>query len=344
MSSIVNNVGITQPNSLVDRLNLPAVSNLLSAEFLDSFFSNANYTVAGTPIGNIPTNRGDVIHIPRIDNFSGSDNGVDFLKEGVTPGAATLEITNVALRVNYLGGYLKHTEEQVVFSDINAVSAAIKKLGVSASLKCQYIMRGALSETLSIHQATGGSNPSGPSKITSIGIQDLKRAVQSLRMNHVKTFTDFIMPSTGISTRAVIPSYLLFACPQVVNDIEALTGFRSVETYAQPEQRLPNEVGTIEGIRILLDTLDPQVRNIGGDIVYKSLLCGNECMLYTGDTTNGTYSTSSDGTLPLRAEFKCKPGTDPLDRMFTVGVKCIFGAKLTDSRTCIAIHSTSAFT
>lgn len=343
MSSIVNNVGIVQPDSLVSRLTLPKVSNLLSIEFLDSFFSNANYTVAGTPIGNIPTNRGDVINVPRIDNFSGSDNGVDFLKEGVTPDASTLEVTNVPVRVHYLGGWLGHTEEQVVFSDIPAVSAAVKKLGVSASLKCQYIMRGALSETLSIHQASGGSNTS-TSKITAIGIQDLKRAVQSLRMNHVKTFTDFIMPSTGISTRAVIPSYLLFACPQVVNDIEALTGFRSVETYAQPEQRLPNEVGTIEGVRILLDTLEPQVRNISGDIVYKSLLVGHECMLYTGDSTNGTYSTSSDGTLPLRAEFKCKPGTDPLDRMFTVGVKCVFGAKLTDSRTCIAIHSTSAFT
>lgn len=343
MSSIVNNVGVTQPNSIVSRLNLPAVSNLLSTEFLDSFFSNANYTIAGTPIGNIPSNNGDVIHIPRIDNFSASDIGVDLLKEGITPDAASLEIVNVVLRVSYLGGYLKHTEEQLMFSDINAVSAAIKKLGVSASLKCQYIMRGALSETLSIHQATGGSNTS-TSKITSIGIQDLKRAVQSLRMNHVKTFTDFIMPSTGISTRAVIPSYLLFACPQVVNDIEALTGFRSVETYAQPDQRLPNEVGTIEGVRIILDTLDPQVRNIEGDIVYKSLLVGNECMLYTGDVTNGTYTNSSEGTLPLKAEFICNPATDPLNRMFTVGVKCIFGAKLTDSRTCIAIHSTSAFT
>lgn len=343
MSSIVNNVGVTQPNSIVKRLNLPAVSNLLSTEFLDSFFSNANYTIAGTPIGNIPSNNGDVIHIPRIDNFSASDIGVDFLKEGITPDAASLEIVNVVLRVNYLGGYLKHTEEQLMFSDINAVSAAIKKLGVSASLKCQYIMRGALSETLSIHQATGGSNTS-TSKITSVGIQDLKRAVQSLRMNHVKTFTDFIMPSTGISTRAVIPSYLLFACPQVVNDIEALTGFRSVETYAQPDQRLPNEVGTIEGVRIILDTLDPQVRNIEGDIVYKSLLVGNECMLYTGDVTNGTYTKSSGGTLPLNAEFICNPSIDPLNRMFTSGVKCIFGAKLTDSRTCIAIHSTSAFT
>lgn len=74
-------------------------------------------------------------------------------------------------------------------------------------------------------------------------------------------------------------------------------------------------------------------------------MCGAEAIVYTGDANNDLGRGTGE-MLPLNAQF-IKKGLDvaggPLEQFETIGLRCRFGAALTDHAKCFKVESTSAF-
>lgn len=339
MSAITNAQSIS-PNAMITFNGQPKTQREVAAYFLDTLFAAINYSIVGKEVS-IPYNNGDAITVPFISPKLNAT--LSILKEGITPNAKNAQISTINVPLYDIGDWIPITDKAINQYHIPIEPAAVQELSVMCSNTCQSMMREALHSTQSIVKAKGGGT-AGSSGMTSIGLKDIQIIENTFALNHVKTLTRLIGPSQETSVEPISPSYIMFASPNVVSDIKNLPTFVQSSKYSQPSQ-FPNEVGFISRTRVFQDDLNPEIKDISGDKIYTSYMCGAEALIYTGDANNDLGRGTGD-MLPLNAQF-IKKGLDvaggPLEQFETIGLRCRFGAVLTDSRKCFMIQSTSAF-
>lgn len=85
-----------------------------------------------------------------------------------------------------------------------------------------------------------------------IDADSIKLAVYNLRKNNVRPITGYINPTTGVSTVTGRPAYIGFVDALTSYDLEAVTGFKSADTYRTGTDLYQGEIGMVNDVRFIL--------------------------------------------------------------------------------------------
>jgi len=194
----------------------------------------------------MPTYQGNGVIFSYFEHIPAFDTP---LVEGAAQGTgATLDKVNIRATMDTYGEFVPFTDDLNIYGE----DGARFKKEVTTNLG------GAAGETQEklIFQAMAASNTL---IAFTTGIdQTIALAETSLRKAIGKKFTSMITGSTKYATSPIDPAYVGFVSIDGANIVKTAADFIPVRKYGYSDGLLPNEVGTINGIRICETTLLPQ--------------------------------------------------------------------------------------
>ena len=214
----------------------------------------------GTLAGSLQKNGGSsVVKWERINNLTAATSTLTeltgtqsafFGRSFVTP---TVSVVTATLLKK---GNAILIDEEIDLLNVNVRAAKLlDTLGANAGESLNSLMfsvyQGATNTRQCNKVAGGGSlgTGAGSSVCYSIGLTDIKYAVNGLNSNSARTFTPIGMGSTNVGTQPIRSSFYGICHVDVEEDIRSLTGFVPVEQYAGYTETMPFEFGSVGGVR-----------------------------------------------------------------------------------------------
>jgi len=258
------------------------------------------------------------------------------LIEGVTPSGKQLSVTDIYADVLYYGDYVTLTDVVLIetFDPILTETADIlgEQVGLSLDDLCKAVVIAGASEQFA-STATAVNEITSAMKMTR---EEIKEGVRTLRSNNAKPITSMIDPSTGYNTVPVGASFVMIVSEDTLYDIEDAAGWTPVEKYPNKSDVMPDEKGSIAGVRVLMSTNAYVESAAGADSqdVHGSLIIAQNA--YAQTRISGM--TLQNIVKPLGSA-----GTaDPLNQRTTSGWKLSYVAKVLDALNLLVIyHSVS---
>jgi N4-gp56 family major capsid protein len=308
-SGAVVDIGASTPPASV----VAADHKFFQKVFLENFYSQitpANYGMKYV----IPSNSSRVAVWKFWDDVSAKTTP---LTEGVTPVGDSLQLNRKEVEVLQYGNFFEFTDRALDEGIESAWAYGSEASGQQA----------ALTETEIVYTALqGGTNViySGVGNLATIDVAagdilttaNLDSAISTLRKAHAKKINEIAKGSGNIGTTPVNATFLMFVNEDYKLNIEALTGFKSIETYAASGGvQHPGEFGAYKEVRFVADTDMPIATGLGtaGIDVYKNVMIAKDAFGVTFlGATNHELITKSLGEAG---------STDPLNQRATVGWK-----------------------
>lgn len=267
----------------------------------------------------------------RFRKYNGLSANTTPLNEGIVPTADVLSSTDITATVSQYGSFSKITDMVQMTVEDPIITEALEIHGEKLALSLDSVYRDVAAAGTSVRRASGAvGRTSIGAKVTST---DLDIALRGLRSNNAKYISKMIKPGAGYASTPIRPAYFGIAHPYVVHDLEGISGWKSVESYASQGGVYENEVGAYKNLRIL-ETTNAKVWADAGD---------------TYSSSTGLYSTASSrydvftiiifarngfGVVPLTKQgsktyvYKGGNTENPLDQYATVGAKAAATAKI----------------
>lgn len=186
-----------------------------------------------------------------------------------------------------------------------------------------------------------------------ISTNDLNRSINELTKLSARTFAGMTNGSTNINTVPILPSYWGLCHPDVASDIAGLTGFVSIERYAQQTQIMTGEFGYYSragrGVRFIMSedasvSLGGGAALSGADLnttsgktdVYATVLMGQDAFGSVGlgmRHTDGIYMAGENtGGFELITHAAGSGGIgDPFNEISTLAWKAFFAGAVLNS-------------
>ncbi len=287
----------------------------------------------------LPSFTGDGIRFSRYERLPNFDTTP--LVEGVVPDSTPLTKTDIETVSQDFGQYIRFTDKVMVAHEDGQrlVKVMSDELGKSAGESQENLLFAAISAGSNILYADGATSDAeviaGLKKITS---NDMKLARLALRNQIAKKITSVIKGSTKVGTQPIPATYIMFAHPDVVADLEALVGWKPVETYAGAGgDTLKGEVGSLDQFRVIESTLCPVDTTTDPNTpVYASFVFGADAF--------GRVSIRGRKAPQFIFKNVGRGGSeDPLDQLGSSGVKFSHAATILNSAWLMELHSTSSF-
>lgn len=156
-------------------------------------------------------------------------------RTGVTP-----SVTDITKAVSKYGTHILLNEEADVFNFNGTTAELMDVLAEHAGRSCNMVIRNEMEDNATLVYANGSCD----GEINSIvSLDKLKAVINTLNRNVAESFTAMTSGSTNIGTSPILAGYYGVCHPDVAMDITALTGFKSIETYAGQVKVLPGEFG-----------------------------------------------------------------------------------------------------
>jgi N4-gp56 family major capsid protein len=256
-------------------------------------------------------------------------------------------ISDITATVSKYGDFVYLNEEVDLMNYSNTVSEILAVLSTQAGQSLNRLQRNILEDNLtailtgSATTATGlngGSTASATIKRT-----DIQNVVNALQRNEAMKFMPEGHGSQNVGSTPIRPSYWAFAHVDTEEDLRALTGFNSVETYAGYTETAMGEFGHMGGVRFIstnessIDagtgmtttgsaTSHGRAATQGRVDVYNTVVIGQDCHGSVGfgfDHIKETYRSGED--LPGVQIIKHGRGSagvgDPLNELSSLGWK-----------------------
>lgn len=255
------------------------------------------------------------------------------LTEGVTPSGKQLSVTDITDTIAQYGDYVTVSDVLDLTNLDNTIKEATDVLGEQAGQSLDQVWRDKLVAGTNVYYA--GAVASRVLTNTAVTTTDLDNVILALKNQNAKYYTEMIKGSTSISTTPIRPAYFAIIHPSMTAKVEALTGFKSVETYASQNGVYPTEVGAYKNLRFI-ETTNAKVftgAGAGGKDVYAMLVFGKDAY----------------GVIPMRGskniETIVKPigssgSSDPLNQVGSVGWKAWTTCKILNDAFMIRYEST----
>lgn len=277
----------------------------------------------------VPNNAGTRINFRR---FGALAANITALVEGVTPTGKKLSTTDIYATLKQLGDFVTITDWVKMTGLDPILLVAGELLGEQAGESVDLDTRAVLNAGTSVRYAAGVA--SRVTVATAIADPDIDSVTRTLEGNNTKKLRKMLLPGVKINTYALRPSFICISHTDCRQDIENLSGFKSVEEYASQKDVIEEEIGSVKNNRFLLTT-NGKMWEAGGIAVGATGLKAN-------DSTNiDVYSTlvlgkNAYGIVPLqRKNIKNiikkmgSSGTeDPLDQRSTSGWKTAIVSKI----------------
>lgn len=270
----------------------------------------------------------------RYENF---DEQTTPLQDGITPEGMDQSVTDITATALQYGGFVRFTDKLKVTTIDNYLLKTQERLA--------YNMQKTL-DTITKNVVIAGSNVIYPGSITlraNITSSDLitvtmfQKAVRLLESNDTMYYTEsMILPTDGYNTSPIPEAYIAITHPRITYTLRQLSGFVSVEKYANPTQRLPGEIGAIGQVRIVQTTAAAVFTGAGsGSIdVYGTLIFGTDAF--------GAIDLNALTADLIINDIGSGGTSDPLRQRGTIGWKAAYAAKILNDNFMVRLESAAA--
>lgn len=259
------------------------------------------------------------------------------LSDGVTPQGKQLSITDLTATVLRYGDYVTLTDKVLTetFDPILTETAEIlgEQAGDSLDQLCRDILVAGASKQYA-STAVARTDITAAMKLTR---EEVKQAVRTLKGNNAKQITSMIDPSTGYNTVAIGRCFVGIVSEDTAFDLDDATGWIPVEKYPNKSMVMPDEIGSLAGVRFIEST-NAAVSTAGGansNDVHHTLIFGQNAYAQTRisgqSLQNIVKPLGSAGT------------ADPMNQRSTSAWKATYVAKVLNSTFIVDIeHGVSA--
>lgn len=139
------------------------------------------------------------------------------------------------------GQFYLITEEVDLFNFNGTTDDLMDVLGESAGRSLNMLMRNTMEDNAT--QRFAGNVASDGLVVTDVAIGDINRVINELTNNSARTFTPISGGSTMIGSSPILPGYWAICHPDVAQDVEDITGFKTVDTYVSHTATATGEFG-----------------------------------------------------------------------------------------------------
>lgn len=238
------------------------------------------------------------------------------LTEGVTPPGDRLSKTDLTATVKQYGAFVHVTDIVDLTVEDAELTVAAEMLGVQLGETTDEIVRDILVACSSITNASNGTNGQTPTEIAKADIDDV---VRSLMDNDAEMLTSMIKAAQGEGTSPVRAAYWGIIQTALIEDLEAVSGFRSVAQYPNQVNVDEAEWGSTSNVRWLASSVAHRDTSASPDefklpIIGKNAYC--IVNLSAGNAHNIVKPFGSAGT------------GDPLNQRATSGWKSMFVSRI----------------
>lgn len=263
--------------------------------------------------------------------------------------AVTPSITDVLATVSKYGQFFIINEEVDLFNPNGTTDELVAILGEAAGRSLNQLMRNTLEGSLT--QVPVNNVASKGAVVATIATGDLNYTVNQLARNAARTFTGMTSGALEQATVPILSSYWAFVHPDTAVDVANLTGFVSVERYAQQVNIAVGELGYYSlagrGIRFVMSEdasvttggggSSTTVRNTAGAAdLYAIPVIGQDCVGSVGlgkRHTDGTFKAGDKtGGWEIIHHKRGSSGTsDPFNEIETLAYKLWFASAVLNS-------------
>lgn len=257
------------------------------------------------------------------------------LSDGITPDGTALSITDVTATVLQYGDYVTLTDklQMETFDPILTETAEI--LGEQAGDTLDQLCRNVLAAGASNQYASTATTTATVDDPMKLNRAEIKEAVRTLKANNAKPITSMVNPSTGYNTTPLNKAFIGIVHPYTTYDLDDATGWVPVEKYANKSDVMPDEVGSLGGVRFIESSNAYTVAGTLVTTVYGTLVFGQNA--YAQSRISG--ESLKNIVKPLGSAGSA----DPLDQRSTSGWKATYVAKVLNANFIILIeHAVSA--
>ena len=284
-------------------------------------------------VRDIPRNSGtNVIKFRRYGSLTATTTA---LTEGVTPSGSQLSITDVTATVAQYGDYVTLTDVVSMETYDPILTETAEILGEQAGDSLDQLCRDVQVAGASAQYASTATTIATVSSAMKLNRAEVKEAVRTLKGNNAKPVTSMINPSNGYNTTPIDRAFIGIIDASTTYDLDDATGWIPVEKYSNRTGVMPNEVGSLAGVRFLESSNAYTVAGTLVTTVYGTLIFGQNA--YAQSRISG--EAMQNIVKPLGSA-----GTaDPLNQRMTSGWKASYVAKVLNANFIVVIyHAVSA--
>ena len=257
------------------------------------------------------------------------------LSEGVTPAGTQLSITDVNATVLQYGDYVTLTDVVLMETYDPILTETAEILGEQAGDSLDRLCRAVMVAGASAQYASTAVSVATVGGAMKLDRAEVKEAVRTLKGNNARPITSMINPSTGYNTTPLNAAYIGIVHPSTTYDLDDATGWIPVEKYANKSDVMPNEVGSLAGVRFIESTNAYTVAGTLVTTVYGTLIFGQNAYAQT--------RISGEALKNIVKPLGSAGTADPLDQRTTSGWKATYVATVLNANFIVCIyHAVSA--
>lgn len=284
-------------------------------------------------VRDIPRNAGtNVIKFRRYGLLTANTTA---LTEGVTPSGTQLSITDITATVAQYGDYVTSTDVVSYETYDPILTETADVLGEQAGDSLDQLARNVMVAGASVQYASSASSVATVAGSMKLNRAEVKEGVRTLKGNNAKPITSMIDSSTGYNTTPLNAAFIGIVHPDTTYDLDDATGWIPVEKYANKTDVMPNEVGSLAGVRFVESTNAYTTAGTLVSTVYGTLIFGQHAYAQT--------RISGEALKNIVKPLGSAGTADPLDQRWTSGWKATYVAKVLNANFIIVIyHAVSA--
>jgi N4-gp56 family major capsid protein len=227
----------------------------------------------------IPKNRSTSIKLRRYNAFAPSTNP---LVEGVTPTAEQMTNTDVFAQLQQYGRRTSLTDVILDTHEDNVLAEYSQIMGELAGQTMEMVVFNVIrAGTNVLFQGSGGRGTVN----ARIDAVILNRAIRQLKRQNAMMVTTMLQGTDKVGTMPIRAAFVAFCHPDLENDLEAVTGYKTLVEYSQVKPLADNELGAYRNVRFLASTLyAPWLK--AGNATYGTPLLSNGATGTSGGTDN----------------------------------------------------------
>jgi len=278
-------------------------------------------------VRDIPANSGsNVVKFRRYGSLTATTTA---LTEGVSPSGSQLSITDAVATVLQYGDYVTLTDVVLyeTFDPILTETAEI--LGEQAGDSLDALCKAVLIAGASAQYASTATTVDTVSAAMKLDRAEVKEAVRTLKGNNAKPVTSMINPSTGYNTTPINRAFIGIVHPNTTYDLDDATGWIPVEKYPNQSDVMPNEVGSLAGVRFI-ETTNGYSTTGTLTTVYGTLIFGQNAYAQT--------RISGKALMNIVKPLGSAGTADPLDQRTTSGWKATYVAAVLNSNFIVVVY------
>src|SRR3990167_7047189 len=279
-------------------------------------------------VRDIPANSGtNVIKFRRYGLLTATTTA---LSEGVTPSGSQLSVTDLTATTAQYGDYVTLTDVVLMETYDPILTETADVLGEQVGDSLDLLCRAVLVAGASAQYASTATTVATVGAAMKLDRAEVKEAVRTLKNNNAKPVTSMINPSTGYNTTPLNRAFIGIVHPYTTYDLDDATGWIPVEKYPNKSDVMPDEVGSLAGVRFIETSNAYTTSGTLVTTVYGTLIFGQNAYAQTrisGESLkNIVKPLGSAGT------------ADPLDQRTTSGWKATYVAKVLNANYIVVIY------